>query len=49
LTGALTALAYLKDAAAAGHIIASAFPQVRRFLARVERQPNLLFVRPPGG
>jgi hypothetical protein len=47
LTGALTALAYLKDAAAAGQIAAAAFPHVRRFLSRAERQPELLFAPPP--
>lgn len=46
ITGALTALAYLKDAAAAGQIAPPAFPHVRRFLARAERQPELLFAPP---
>lgn len=46
LTGALTALAYLKDAAMSGQIVPSAFPHVRRFLARAERQPDLLFAPP---
>lgn len=46
LTGALTALAYLKDAAAAGQIAPAAFLHVRRFLTRAERQPELLFAPP---
>jgi tetratricopeptide (TPR) repeat protein len=46
ITGALTALAYLKDAAAAGQIIPAAFPHVRRFLTRAERRPELLFAPP---
>jgi tetratricopeptide (TPR) repeat protein len=47
LTGALTALAYLKDAATAGRIAPAMFPHVRRFLVRAERQPELLFLPPP--
>jgi len=38
LTGALTALAYLRDAAAAGQIAPMAFPHVRR-ISRLRRRP----------
>ena len=49
LTSALTALAYLKDAAAAATdtIPSGIFSYVRRFVERAERQPELLFVPPP--
>lgn len=49
LTGALTALAYLKDAAAAsGAAVApQLFAHVRRFLARSDHRPDLLFAPPP--
>jgi tetratricopeptide (TPR) repeat protein len=47
LTGALTALAYLREAAAAGTLRPDDVQSVRSFLRRAERQPALLFVPPP--
>lgn len=47
LTGALTALAYIKEAAAAGTLTPFDLQTVRSFLRRAERQPDLLFVPPP--
>jgi tetratricopeptide (TPR) repeat protein len=47
LTGALTAFAYLKDAAAAGRLTASGVSAVRTYVRRVERHPNLAFIPPP--
>lgn len=47
LTGALTAMAYLKEAAASGTLTPQALNTVRAFLRRVERQPDLVFVPPP--
>lgn len=47
LTGALSALAYLKEAAASGALSVSDLKQVRSFLRRAELQPNLQFVHPP--
>jgi tetratricopeptide (TPR) repeat protein len=47
LTGALTAMAYIKEAAAAGTLTSNDVQVVREFLRRVERQPDLLFVPPP--
>lgn len=47
LTGALTALAYLKEAAAERRLTPEALKAVREYLRRVERQPDLLFVPPP--
>jgi tetratricopeptide (TPR) repeat protein len=47
LTGALTAIAYIKEAAAAGTLKSTDLNAVRRFLRRAERQPDLLFVQPP--
>lgn len=46
LTSALTALAYLKDAAAAGTMTPRLTAHVREFVRRTDRQPNLLFVAP---
>jgi tetratricopeptide (TPR) repeat protein len=46
LTGALTAIAYLKEAAAAGRLTLDDVQSVRSFLRRAERQPALLFVPP---
>jgi tetratricopeptide (TPR) repeat protein len=46
LTGALTALAYLKEAAADGTLTPEGVDSVRRFLRRAERQPDLLFAPP---
>jgi tetratricopeptide (TPR) repeat protein len=47
ITGALTALAYLKEAASAGTLTPDDVQSVRSFLRRAERQPALLFVPPP--
>lgn len=46
LTGALSAIAYLKEAATTGELTAAGLEQVRCFLRRAERQPSLQFVRP---
>jgi tetratricopeptide (TPR) repeat protein len=46
LTGALTALAYLKEAAASRRVSPAVIDGVRRFLRRAEREPELLFVPP---
>jgi tetratricopeptide (TPR) repeat protein len=47
LTGALTALAYLKEAAAKRQLTPGTLKVVREYLRRVEREPDLLFVPPP--
>lgn len=47
LTGALSAIAYLKDAAARETLTKQEIDTVRRFLRRAEHQPELLFVPPP--
>lgn len=47
LTGALTALAYLKEAAAKHQLTPATLKSVREYLRRVEREPDLLFVPPP--
>lgn len=47
LTGALTAIAYVKEAAASGTLTPAALRTVRTFLKRVERQPELIFIPPP--
>jgi tetratricopeptide (TPR) repeat protein len=47
LSGALAALAYLKEASAAGTITPAIFTYVGQFIARAERQPALLFAPPP--
>ncbi|PYQ29927.1 MAG: hypothetical protein DMF56_09380 [Acidobacteria bacterium] len=49
LTGALAAIAYLKEAAAAKRLTKAGIEHVRVFLRRVELQPSLQFVppRPP--
>ncbi|HYC89933.1 MAG TPA: hypothetical protein VEO54_12030 [Thermoanaerobaculia bacterium] len=49
LTGALTALAYLKEAAAKRQLTPETLRVVRAYLRRVEREPDLLFAPPPGG
>jgi hypothetical protein len=49
LTGALTAIAYLKEAATAGTLTPDGVQAVRSFVRRAERQPALLFVPPPPG
>jgi hypothetical protein len=46
-TGALTAIAYIKEAAATETLTATALDSVRTFLRRAERQPDLVFVPPP--
>lgn len=46
LTGALAALAYLKQAAADSSVPSSVFSYVRMFITRADRQPELLFVPP---
>ena len=47
LTGALSALAYIKEAAAAGKLTNDDLQAVRGFLRHAQRQPDLLFVPPP--
>jgi tetratricopeptide (TPR) repeat protein len=47
LTGALTALAHIKEAAAAGTLTKEDLHAVRMFLRRAEVQPDLLFVAAP--
>jgi tetratricopeptide (TPR) repeat protein len=47
ITGALTAIAYLREAASAGRLTPSGVDAVRRYLRRAETQPQLLFERPP--
>jgi tetratricopeptide (TPR) repeat protein len=47
LTGALTALAYLKEAAAKRQLTSGMVKAVREYLRRVEREPDLLFAPPP--
>lgn len=46
LTGALTAIAYIKEAAAAGRLTTEGVEAVRTFLRRAERQPDLVFLPP---
>lgn len=48
ITGALTAIAYLKEAAATGRLTSAGVNAVRSYLRRAERQPELTFVPPPG-
>lgn len=47
LTGALMALAYLKEATASGRLTKTLTSHVCRYLTRVERQPALLFAPAP--
>ncbi|MEO8381859.1 MAG: hypothetical protein ABI779_19515 [Acidobacteriota bacterium] len=47
VTGALTALAYLKEAAAKHQVTPETLKVVREYLRRVEREPDLLFAPPP--
>lgn len=47
LTGALSALAYLKEAAASNRLTKHDVEVIRTFLRRAERQPTLRFVPPP--
>lgn len=46
LTGALSAFAYLKEAATNGELLVDDLNEIRAFVRRAERQPNLQFVRP---
>lgn len=46
VTGALTALAYLKEAAAKRQLTPETLKVVREYLRRVEREPDLVFVPP---
>lgn len=46
LTSALTALAYLKEAATSGMMTSQLVAYVRRFVLRAERRPELLFAPP---
>jgi tetratricopeptide (TPR) repeat protein len=47
LTGALTAIAHIKEAAAAGTLTNEDVHAVRSFLRKAEMKPDLLFVAPP--
>jgi tetratricopeptide (TPR) repeat protein len=47
LSGALSALAYLKEASTSGTMTPSMCSYVRQFIARAERQPALPFAPPP--
>jgi tetratricopeptide (TPR) repeat protein len=47
LTGALSAIAYLKEAAAGKRLTKRDIEAIRAFLRRAEKQPSLQFVRPP--
>jgi len=47
LTGALTAISYIKEAAAAGTLTKEDLHVVRAFLRRAERHPDLVFAPPP--
>jgi tetratricopeptide (TPR) repeat protein len=47
LNGALSAIAYLQEAAAAGTLTAAGVKELRSFIRRADREPNLRFVPPP--
>jgi tetratricopeptide (TPR) repeat protein len=47
ITGALTAMAYMKEAAAAGKLTPAGVNTLRTYLRRTARQPRLIFVPPP--
>lgn len=47
ITGALTAIAYMREAASTGRLTPSGVNAVRSYLRRAERQPELPFVPPP--
>jgi tetratricopeptide (TPR) repeat protein len=47
LTSALTALSYIQTAAAKQRLTREAVREVRSFVKRVDREPDLLFVPPP--
>ena len=46
ITSALTAIAYLKEAAATGRLSATGVSNVRKYFRRAERQPEVLFEPP---
>jgi tetratricopeptide (TPR) repeat protein len=46
LSGALAALAYVKEVSTAGTMTPAVFSYVRKFIARADHQPGLLFVPP---
>jgi tetratricopeptide (TPR) repeat protein len=48
LTGALSAFAYLRTAAATATLTSAAVAHARHFVARADRHPEMLFVPPPG-
>lgn len=48
LTGALSALAYLKESAERGPVGRPHVDVVRRFIRQVDREPHLIFIPPPG-
>ncbi len=47
LTSALTAIAYIETAATEQRLTRAAVREVRQFVKRVDRDPNLMFVPPP--
>jgi tetratricopeptide (TPR) repeat protein len=47
ITGALTAMAYMKEAAATGRLTPSGVDALRSFFRRAERRPQLTFIPPP--
>lgn len=47
LTGALAAIAYMREAATSNILTAADLDDLRRFLRRAERQPSLVFAPPP--
>ena len=47
ITGALTAIAYIKEAAGVGKLTPAGVDAVRTYLRRLERRPDLMFVPPP--
>ena len=46
LTGALTAIAFMREAAESGTLTTADIEAIRTFLKRAERKPDLLFARP---
>jgi hypothetical protein len=47
ITGALTAIAYMREAASAGELTREGVDAVRTYLRRAETQPQLAFEPPP--
>ena len=47
MTGALTAIAYMKETAAAGRLTPMGVEAVRTYLRQLSRQPELVFYPPP--